>query len=190
MRRYRYPVRRLITAIILGCITSAAYAGDAVLRKAGSARLTGTVISAPCSIAMKNRFQAVNITPLTLTVLSSSAVRDRYTQPFEIELRGCGSRFSSVDHKTWIIRFDGIRADNTDAFELQGPSRGLGISLSDNTRQLLTPGNNYPVHNSILRTDKSGNSLFLRYFIKPELTGMPLEAGSYQGLIRFSVNYE
>lgn len=190
---YQRSIRCMALMITLGCVSFTGYAKNTVdgfIQKAGTARLTGSVISSPCTIVMKSRYQAVNITPLTLTLLSESVNRDKYRQPFEIELQGCSSHFSSVDSKTWIIRFDGIRTENIDAFELQGPSRGLGVSLHDNTMKLLTPGTSYQLYNSMLLTDKSGKSLFLRYFLKPELTGLPVQAGSYQGLIRFSIDYK
>lgn len=193
MSMYQRSICYVTMMITLGCVSSAGYAKntqDTFRQKTGTTRLAGSVISSPCTIVMKDRYQAVNITPLTLSLLSESVNRDKYRQPFEIELQGCSSRFSSVDSKTWIIRFDGIRAENTDSFELQGPSRGLGVSLHDNAMKLLTPGTNYPLHNNMLLTDKSGNSLFLRYFLKPELTGLPIQAGSYQGLIRFSIDYK
>lgn len=190
---YQRSIRGMALMITLGCVSSAGYAKnteDAFQHKTGTASLTGSVISSPCTIVMKNQYQSVNIAPLTLSLLSESINRDKYRQPFEIELQGCSSRFSSVDSKTWIIRFDGIRAENIDSFELQGPSRGLGVSLHDNAMKPLTPGTNYPLHNNMLLMDKSGKSLFLRYFLKPELTGLPVQAGSYQGLIRFSIDYK
>lgn len=152
--------------------------------------ITGSVIATPCSIVMDNRYQTINFSSLTLTMLSTAVAREQHNQPFTIELRDCGSMYSSLDHKTWTIRFMGQSAEYINAFVLQGPSLGLGVSVLDDSLNTLVPSQNYPLSNNVLRESKSGNTLFLRYFLRLELTGQPIEAGSYQGLIRFFIDYQ
>ncbi len=84
-----------------------------------------------------------------------------------------------------MIRFDGQSVSNINAFILQGTSKGLGVSVLDNNKNALIPGETYPLFDSVLRQDKSGQILYLRYFLRLELTGEPLRAGDYQGLVRF-----
>nr|WP_237611675.1 MULTISPECIES: fimbrial protein [Proteus] len=160
------------------------------MRHEGVTQLVGSVISTPCSIVMSNRYQTVDFSSLTMTKLSTAVEREQQTRPFDIELRDCGSVYSTIDSKTWTIRFDGQGADNIHAFVLQGPSQGLGVSVLDNTKNILIPGESYPLFKSVLRQGKSGQTLFLRYFLRLELTGKPLQAGSYQGLVRFFIDYQ
>lgn len=97
---------------------------------------------------------------------------------------------STIDSKTWSIRFSGHTTQNINAFVLQGPSHGLGISVLDEQRKRLVPEQRYFLSNHVLRQDKSGETLFLRYFLQLELTGQPIQAGSYQGLVRFFIDYQ
>lgn len=182
-----------ITGILFSLIfggTFALGAKEVGMRHEGVTQLVGSVISTPCSIVMPNRYQTVDFSSLTMTMLSTAVERDQQTRPFEIELRDCGSVYTSIDSKTWTIRFDGQGASNINAFVLQGPSKGLGVSILDNTKNVLIPGEIYPLFDSVLRQGKSGQTLFLRYFLRLELTGKPLQAGSYQGLVRFFIDYQ
>ncbi|OHT25075.1 fimbrial protein [Providencia stuartii] len=177
-----------ITGILFSLIfggTPVFAAKEVGMRHEGVTQLVGSVISTPCSIVMSNRYQTVDFSSLTMTKLSTAVEREQQTRPFDIELRDCGSVYSTIDSKTWTIRFDGQGADNIHAFVLQGPSQGLGVSVLDNTKNILIPGESYPLFKSVLRQGKSGQTLFLRYFLRLELTGKPLQAGSYQGLVRF-----
>ncbi|EMF0917941.1 MULTISPECIES: fimbrial protein [Providencia] len=179
----------ILFSLILGG-TSAFGANEVGMRHEGVTQLVGSVISTPCSIVMSNRDQTVDFSSLTLTMLSTAVVREQQTRPFDIELRDCGSVYSTLDSKTWTIRFDGQGADNIDAFALQGPSQGLGVSVLDNTKNIVIPGETYPLFDSVLRQGQSGQTLFLRYFLRLELTGKPLQAGRYHGLVRFFIDYQ
>lgn len=185
-----HQITRLIILSMIGCFAfhSIANARDLIFN--GEAQVVGNVIATPCSIVMQDRFQTINFSPLTLTMLSTTSGRERYNQPFVIELRDCGSVYSSVDSKTWLIRFDGQSAEHINAFVLQGPSHGLGIAVLNDKQQILIPNQNYLLSNSVLRQSKSGQTLFLRYFLQLELTGQPIQAGNYQGLIRFFIDYQ
>ncbi|EOD6329346.1 fimbrial protein [Providencia stuartii] len=179
----------ILFSLILGG-TSAFGANEVGMRHEGVTKLVGSVISTPCSIVMSNRDQTVDFSSLTLTMLSTAVAREQQTRPFDIELRDCGSVYSTLDSKTWTIRFDGQGADNIDAFALQGPSQGLGVSVLDNTKNIVIPGETYPLFDSVLRQGQSGQTLFLRYFLRLELTGKPLQAGRYHGLVRFFIDYQ
>lgn len=179
----------ILFSLILGG-TSAFGANEVGMRHEGVTQLVGSVISTPCSIVMSNRDQTVDFSSLTLTMLSTAVAREQQTRPFDIELRDCGSVYSTLDSKTWTIRFDGQGADNIDAFALQGPSQGLGVSVLDNTKNIVIPGETYPLFDSVLRQGQSGKTLFLRYFLRLELTGKPLQAGRYHGLVRFFIDYQ
>lgn len=188
-RRFNLQITRTLFVLIFS--STSALGNDGIsMRHEGRTQLVGSVISSPCSIVMPDRFQTVNFSSLTLTKLSTAVAREQQIQPFEIELRDCGSVFTSIDSKTWTIRFDGQRAENIDAFVLSGISEGLGVSVLDNTKKVLIPGKTYPLSGSVLRQGKTGQTLFLRYFLQLELTGKPLLSGSYQGLVRFFIDYQ
>lgn len=189
---YLFDVQKFVPILLIYfCGNFAAFgAKDIGVRHEGTAQMIGSVIAAPCSIMMKDRFQTVDFSSLALNLLSTKVSREEHSQPFEIELSNCGSLFSSLDSKTWVIRFDGHRASQINAFVLQGPSEGLGISVLDNTMQTLNPGESYSLFGYGLKQGKSGQTLVLRYFLQLELTGKPLQAGHYQGLIRFFIDYQ
>lgn len=189
---YLFDIRKFISILfIYFCGSFIAFgAKDIGVRHEGTTQMIGSVIATPCSIIMKDRFQTVNFSSLALNLLSTKVSREERSQPFEIELSNCGSVFSSLDSKTWVIRFDGNRANQIDAFVLQGPSEGLAVSILDNTMQTVIPGENYPLFGSVLRQGKAGQTLVIRYFLQLELTGKPLQAGRYQGLIRFFIDYK
>lgn len=152
--------------------------------------LKGSVIDAPCSITLKNRYQTIDFSSLALAFLSNSLQREMHDQPFIIELQDCGSAYSTIDLKTWKIRFVGQSAQYIDAFTLQGASEGLGVSVLDNSKIRLQPNKVYSLSDNVLYQDKSGYSLFLRYFLRLELTGQPIQASRYYGLIRFFIDYQ
>lgn len=109
MSKYQY-VFSYIPKILMGLICGysiSVHAGQVGSRHQGATELVGRVVSTPCSIVMKNRYQTVDFSSLTLTMLSTQAQRNQKIQPFEIELRDCGSLYSSLDSKTWLIRFEG-----------------------------------------------------------------------------------
>lgn len=188
-QRFSLLISRALFLFALGMNTVLS-AEDLSMRNKGIAQIMGSVIATPCSIAMQNRYQTVDFSSLTLTMLSTSAAREQQARPFDIELRDCGSIYSSVDTKTWLIRFEGQVANNIDAFVLQGPSQGLGVSVLNNTMNTLVPGETYPLSDSILRRERPGQTLFLRYFLRLDLTGKPLQAGNYQGMVRFFIDYQ
>ncbi|HBO24797.1 MAG TPA: fimbrial protein [Providencia sp.] len=188
-QRVRLQVIGILFSLILAG-TPALGAIEVGMRHEGVTQLVGSVISTPCSIVMSNRYQTIDFSALTMTKLSTAVEREQQTQPFEIELRDCGSIYTSIDSKTWTIRFDGQHAHSINAFLLQGPSKGLGVSVLDDSKNVLIPGEKYPLFDSVLRQGKSGQTLFLRYFLRLELTGKPLQAGSYQGLVRFFIDYQ
>ncbi len=171
-------------------LSAASYGQGYGVRHEGIAQLKGSVISSPCSIVMENQHQTINFSSLTFAKLSSKATLEQFNQPFIIELRDCGAVFKSNDTKTWQIRFVGEAVKNNSAFSLNGPSKGLGISVLDNQMLLLTPGKSYPLSQSTFLPDKSGHNIYLRYYLELALTGEPIQAGDYQGLVRFSIDYQ
>ena len=173
-----------------GSACSALNAKEIGMRNEGKAHLIGSVISTPCSIEMSSRYQAVDFSPITLTQLSTTTAREQQARSFDIELHDCGSTFSSIDSKTWTVRFDGQSVNHVDAFMLQGPSQGLGVSVLDDKGNTLKPGETYPLFESVLRSGGEGQTFFLRYFLQLEQTGMPLQAGNYYGQVRFFIDYQ
>lgn len=179
-----------ILFVLMSGYSTALKAKEVGIKYEGVTQLVGNVIATPCSIVMANRDQTVDFSSLTLTQLSTETLREEHAQSFDIELHDCGSVYSSVDSKTWTIRFEGPSAENINAFVLQGPSTGLGVSVHNNNMQTLVPGQKYTLNNNVLRQSKSGNTLFLRYFLQLELTGQPIQAGRYHGLVRFFIDYQ
>ncbi|EKT57572.1 fimbrial protein [Providencia sneebia] len=194
MTSYLYKELRLtiILFFLLAFFNSVVEAKEIKLSKyLGHTKIIGSVVSSPCSIVMKDRYQTIDFSSLTMTELSTALEREQHNLPFEIELRDCGSIYSAVDKKTWFVRFEGNTAENINAFTLKGASQGLGVSVLDNKLNILVPGQLYPLIKNVLYDDtKHGQSLFLRYFLRLELTGKPLQAGNYQGLIRFFIDYQ
>lgn len=179
-----------VTMMLVASCSSVYAANQFGVKHAGTAHMTGEVVSTPCSIRMKDRYQSIHFSSLTLNALSTAVQREQTLLPFDIELHDCGSVYSQIDTKTWTIQFQGQPAENISAFILQGPSQGLGVALLNNDKQMLNPGQIYPLYNSVFRQDKAGQVLVLRYFLQLALTGEPIQAGQYHGLIRFFIDYQ
>ncbi|BBG61072.1 fimbrial protein [Providencia rustigianii] len=189
-QRLARQLTRLITTVILLCPVISSATSNKKIELNASTTFKGIVVATPCSVVIENRFQSIDFSPLALTMLGTKIQREQHNQPFVIELRDCGSLHSSLDPKTWSIRFVGQAAEHIDAFVLQGASQGLAVSVLDNHLNTLIPGQYYLLSDNVLRQDKSEKALFLRYFLRLELTGQPIQAGSYQGLIRFFIDYQ
>ncbi|CAG9409288.1 MULTISPECIES: fimbrial protein [Providencia] len=190
---YRWVTRQLAQLIMVSILVYPVISGAESKKKIelnGSATLKGIVIATPCSVVMQNRFQTIDFSPLAITMLGTKLQREQHNQPFILELRDCGSLYSSLDVKTWSIRFMGQTAEHINGFVLQGASRGLGVSVLDNRLNALVPGQYYSLSDNVLLHDKSEKTLFLQYFLRLELTGEPIQAGNYQGLIRFFIDYQ
>ena len=190
---YRWVTRQLAQLIMVSILVYPVISGAESKKKIelnGSATLKGIVIATPCSVVMQNRFQTIDFSPLAITMLGTKLQREQHNQPFILELRDCGSLYSSLDVKTWSIRFMGQTAEHINGFVLQGASRGLGVSVLDNRLNALVQGQYYSFSDNVLLHDKSEKTLFLQYFLRLELTGEPIQAGNYQGLIRFFIDYQ
>lgn len=190
---YRWVTRQLAQLIMVSILVYPVISGAESKKKIelnGSATLKGIVIATPCSVVMQNRFQTIDFSPLAITMLGTKLQREQHNQPFILELRDCGSLYSSLDVKTWSIRFMGQTVEHINGFVLQGASRGLGVSVLDNRLNALVPGQYYSLSDNVLLHDKSEKTLFLQYFLRLELTGEPIQAGNYQGLIRFFIDYQ
>ncbi|SUC00714.1 fimbrial subunit [Proteus penneri] len=187
-----YFVRQMAgITLALVSICSVADGGKEIGKKhEGMTQIVGKVISTPCSIALKDRHQLVDFSALTLTNLSTAEQREQHLQPFEIELRDCGSVYNTIDSKTWTIRFDGKTTAHLPAFVLQGASQGVGVSVLDQSKHRIYPGRSYPLTHGTILDDKSGQSLVLQYFLQLELTGAPIQAGRYHGIVRFFIDYQ
>ncbi|WP_442959425.1 fimbrial protein [Providencia sp. wls1950] len=189
-QRVTRQLAQLMTITILMCLMISGAAANKKIELDCSATLKGIVIATPCSVVIENRFQTIDFSPLAIPLLGTKLQREQHNQPFIIELRDCGSLYSLLDSKTWSIRFAGETAEHIDAFVLRGASQGLGVSVLDSRFNTLIPGQYYPLANNVLRQDKSGKALYLQYFLRLELTGRPIQAGNYQGLIRFFIDYQ
>lgn len=190
---YRWVTRQLAQLMMVSILVYPVISGADSKKKIelnGSATLKGIVIATPCSVVMQNRFQTIDFSPLAITMLGTKLQREQHNQPFILELRDCGSLYSSLDVKTWSIRFMGQTAEHINGFVLQGASQGLGVSVLDNRLNALVPGQYYSLSDNVLMHDKSEKTLFLQYFLRLELTGEPIQAGNYQGLIRFFIDYQ
>lgn len=189
-QRVTRQLAQLMTITILTCLMISGAAANKKIELDGSATLKGIVIATPCSVVIENRFQTIDFSPLAIPLLGTKLQREQHNQPFIIELRDCGSLYSLLDSKTWSIRFAGETAEHIDAFVLRGASQGLGVSVLDSRFNTLIPRQYYPLVNNVLQQDKSGKALYLQYFLRLELTGRPIQAGNYQGLIRFFIDYQ
>lgn len=160
------------------------------MRNIGITQLTGSVISTPCSINLSSRYQTIDFSYLTIAMLSTSVTRDNHIKPFYIELQNCGSNYTVIDSKSWIIRFEGQNVMDTNAILLQGPSEGVAISILDSSQNVLTLNKNYLLFNNLDALEKGINPLRLRYFLRMKLTGKSMQPGSYQGLVIYSIDYQ
>lgn len=167
-----------------------AQANELNYRYEGITYMSGSIISTPCSIVMSNQYQVIDFSSLTIHMLSSDIFLEEKEKPLTIELINCGNLFSTIDSKTWNIQFNGYVSSNLDSFLLTGPSRGLSISILDKDKSLIYPNKIYSLKNSVLRTSNKQDRLYLQFFLQLGLTGEYIQAGDYQGIISFFIDYQ
>ncbi len=186
---YKYCHNSVIILMSIFLFFINAQANELNYRYEGAAYMSGSIISTPCSIVMSNQYQVVDFSSLTIPMLSSDILLEEKEQSLIIELINCGNLFSNIDSKTWNIQFNGDVSSGFDSFLLTGPSRGLSILLLDKDKNLIYPNKIYPLKNSVLRNNKK-TQLYLQFFLQLGLTGEYIQAGSYQGIISFFIDYQ
>ncbi|MDV5227246.1 fimbrial protein [Providencia rettgeri] len=114
----------ILATLISGAMSASALAVDA---GQGTVTFTGSIISAPCSIAPGEENQEVplgQVSDVTLTAGGASA-----SQPFSIQLQGCNLQ----DTNTVSVTFAGTEAKNgtagTGMLQITGEASGAAVKL-------------------------------------------------------------
>lgn len=160
----------------------------------GVLRVTGALTESPCHLEMSSADQAVSLGNVDTARLHR--VGDRGTPVVvRLHLKDClrnaashrdlqGNLVWSANQPAVSLTFTGTQDTwNPQLFLARGVS-GMGIRLTDVSHRNVIPG--LPGRPQLMTP---GNNV-LTYYIVPERTGAPLQAGAYLAQVNFRLNYE
>ncbi|MBC3379049.1 type 1 fimbrial protein [Serratia fonticola] len=200
MEKRRLPGNRVryasVTGVVLATLLSpTVQAGTGLIDgEHGVLRVSGVLTESACRLEMTSVDQSVDMGDVGTGRLQR--IGDRGTAvAVTLRLQDCllsaANNRDSQGNLTWStnqpavsLTFIGVQDDNNPQLFMARGVSGMGLRLTDAARhdvvpglsgqpQLLTPGNNE-----------------LTYYIVPERTGAPLQAGAYLAHVNFRLSYE
>ncbi|MGG4609857.1 fimbrial protein [Providencia sp. Me31A] len=126
----------MLATFVLGALSSSAFAAD---QGSGEVKFTGTIITAPCSIAPGDESQTVPLGQISNVTLEKGNMSK--PQPFSIKLEGCNLNATYVDaagetqnyNNTLNVTFKGTEWMNgttaTGLLQIIGDGKNAGVQL-------------------------------------------------------------
>ncbi|PQV83390.1 fimbrial protein [Cronobacter sakazakii] len=161
------------------------YWGEELVWWHGRTNFKGQVIAPACSLAMEDRYQAVDMGAIPLRTLQSTPVGPE--KKFRLRLRNCelaGTGKHVYTASRIRVTFDGSQGETPDKFSLAGQAEGIYLQITDNQGYVARAGKAMP---PLLL---NGNEEELNYTLRVVRNGYPLKAGDYYAILRFKVDYE
>ncbi|CAD5757223.1 fimbrial protein [Escherichia coli] len=151
----------------------------------GRTNFKGQVIAPTCTLAMEDRYQAIDMGVIPLRILQNTSSGPK--KKFHLRLRNCelartGSRIYTPSHIR--VTFDGLYGKTRDRFLLTGQAEGINLQIIDNQGHVAHAGK--PMPPLLLNADEEE----LNYTLRIVRNGYPLKAGNYYAMLRFKVDYE
>ncbi|EFC4421676.1 type 1 fimbrial protein [Escherichia coli] len=161
------------------------YWGEELVWWHGRSSFKGQVIAPACTLAMEDRYQAVDMGAIPLRTLQSTPVGPE--KKFRLRLRNCelaGTGKHVYTASRIRVTFDGSQGETPDKFLLAGQAEGIYLQITDNQGYVARAGKAMP---PLLL---NGNEEELSYTLRVVRNGYPLKAGDYYAILRFKVDYE
>ncbi|HAX5018215.1 type 1 fimbrial protein [Escherichia coli] len=161
------------------------YWGEELVWWHGRTSFKGQVIAPACTLAMEDRYQAVDMGAIPLRTLQSTPVGPE--KKFRLRLRNCelaGTGKHVYTASRIRVTFDGSQGETPDKFSLAGQAEGIYLQITDNQGYVARAGKAMP---PLLL---NGNEEELSYTLRVVRNGYPLKAGDYYAILRFKVDYE
>lgn len=146
----------------------------------GRVNMQGSIIDAPCAIAVNSQEQSIDMGVIPLADIISDG--HGHSKPFSIELVNCMlDRPGRDDSNYFQVTFDG---DNEgDLFGIGGGASGVGLQISDSLGHIAIPGKSLPY------VDIIPGSMLLNYSLKLVANSHALKSGDYFFSILFKLDY-
>ncbi|MBT2372349.1 fimbrial protein [Pseudomonas fluorescens] len=169
-------------------------ANEGTVGEHGVLHISGSLTESACRLDMTSAYQAVdmgNVGTAQLQRAGDQAAPVRVQLRLQDCLRGASNQRDKLGNLTWSASMPSVSFNFTGAHDPDNPALlqaagvgGMGLRMTDQDRRdvglglrgqplLLNPGND-----------------LLTYYIIPERTAAPLQAGVYNALVMFRLNYE
>ncbi|MGG4610156.1 fimbrial protein [Providencia sp. Me31A] len=188
-------MKKLILAtFVLGAVSQSVFAADA---GTGQVKFSGSIITAPCSIAPGDQSQEIPLGQISNVTLENGGMSS--AQPFGIKLEGCtlnatykgtNEEGEAVDIKydnTVSIRFTGTEwvngSTNTGLLRITGEGQGAGVKL-------MTPaGTPVLINSTTTQNFVSGDNTLRFQAALQGIRGTTVTPGQFDATTNFILSY-
>ncbi|MFC0227463.1 fimbrial protein [Serratia aquatilis] len=147
----------------------------------GRVSMIGSIMEAPCTIAVGEQAQTVVMKTLPIEQLARAGQGPE--QGFTLRLVDCILPRPDLGQSNWQLfqmTFDGAR--DREHFGVFGTAQGVALRIQDTQGQAARPGETLPV--TLMPGDPT-----LHYRVNLVSNQQPLKAGEYRSAIRFRMDY-
>lgn len=174
--------KTILVAIVAGIISSSAMAADA---GNGTVTFTGSIISAPCSIAPGEENQEVPMGQISNITLDNGG--ESSAQPFQIKLENCNLQ---GDNQV-SVTFNGTEAGtNTGYLAITGDAKGAAVKLMNTSGSVIKV--NSPTTQNYVEGDNSLKfraSLIGLQAVDKDGKAVAVTPGQFQAVTNFTLAY-
>ncbi|MER2471112.1 fimbrial protein [Photorhabdus laumondii] len=173
----------LLTLLVLTSLILS-FMATAINQEHGRVNMQGSIIDTPCTIALGNQDQTIDISSI---ILVGQIIRSGHgpVRLLSIQLINCLLAPVLLNHLSrsyFRVTFDGTAARN-DLFSINGEASGVGLQISDSTGAVIVPGKPMPVE------DLQIGSMRLDYTLRLVTAHQVLRTGVFHTMIRFELDY-
>lgn len=148
----------------------------------GRVNLQGAILAKACSLAMKDKYQSIDMSSESIGRLKRTGEGRR--KIFSLYLTGCTLVDNSQDDIPWHyleVSFDG--AGDEGLFKIYGNAKGVALQVKDVNGKIATPGKHMP----FIRVDNK--NIRLDYELVLKTNHDELRVGEYSSIIKYKVSY-
>ncbi|MCC8466438.1 fimbrial protein [Photorhabdus bodei] len=172
----------LLTLLVLTSLILS-FMATAINQEHGRVNMQGSIIDTPCTIALGNQDQTIDIS----SILVGQIIRSGHgpIRLLSIQLINClltPVLLNRLSRSHFRVTFDGAAARN-DLFSMNGEASGVGLQISDSTGAVVVPGKPMPVE------DLQIGSMRLDYTLRLITAHQVLRAEALHTMIRFKLDY-
>lgn len=168
--------------LIFGMLSVCSPAFSAPSQGWGKVSMYGEIVDTACAIETGSRDQTIDMGVIPISVLKQSGKAP--SKPFNIQLVDCRwERYPSSkgEWQTFEVTFDG--PSNGEFFTVSGEAKGVQLSMRDDQGTTVIAGKPLPKREII------PGDMTLNYELQLVTDNQRLQAGSYQTLLRFKIDY-
>lgn len=184
----------VIATMVFGAMSSSVFAADA---GSGEVRFSGSIITAPCSIAPGDESQEVPLGQISNTILENGGMSS--AQPFAIKLEGCtlnatykgtdddGNPVDKTYNNTVNIKFTGTEwmnnSEKTGLLQISGDGQGAGVKL------MTGSGTQVVLNDNTERNFVAGDNTFRFQAALQGIKGTSVTPGKFDATTNFIMSY-